>query len=70
MFMRWHDLLFIHWPVDAHLLRPLMPKSLELETFDGMGVTLPTDVPPLLHYAKLLEVAAWLPQRVREETSL
>jgi uncharacterized protein YqjF (DUF2071 family) len=35
MFMRWHDLLFIHWRVDPALLRPHIPPSLELETFDG-----------------------------------
>jgi uncharacterized protein YqjF (DUF2071 family) len=35
MFMRWHDLLFIHWPVSAHLLRPLIPETVELDTFDG-----------------------------------
>jgi uncharacterized protein len=35
MFMRWHDLLLIHWRVDPALLRPHIPKSLELETYDG-----------------------------------
>jgi uncharacterized protein YqjF (DUF2071 family) len=35
MFMRWHDLLFAHWRVDPALLRPLIPPSLELQTFDG-----------------------------------
>jgi uncharacterized protein len=34
-FMRWHELLFIHWPVPAGSLRPLIPAGLELETFDG-----------------------------------
>ena len=33
--MRWHDLLFLHWPVRPELLRPLIPRVLELETFDG-----------------------------------
>ncbi len=33
--MRWHDLLFMHWPVSKDLLRPLIPSALELETFDG-----------------------------------
>lgn len=33
--MRWHDLLFMHWPVPAGLLRPLVPPALELDTFDG-----------------------------------
>ena len=35
MAMDWHDLLFIHWPVSANLLRPLIPRPLELETFDS-----------------------------------
>jgi uncharacterized protein len=33
--MRWHDLAFLHWPVDAELLREHIPPGLELETFDG-----------------------------------
>ena len=33
--MRWHDLLFVHWPVRAELLRPLIPAELEIDTFDG-----------------------------------
>ena len=33
--MRWHDLLFAHWPVDAAALRTLLPAGLELETWDG-----------------------------------
>jgi hypothetical protein len=33
--MRWHDLLFIHWPIRPQVLRPLIPAALELDTFDG-----------------------------------
>jgi uncharacterized protein YqjF (DUF2071 family) len=33
--MRWHDLLFMHWPVPAATLRPLIPPALELDTFEG-----------------------------------
>jgi uncharacterized protein len=39
--MRWHDLLFLHWPIRPDLIRPFIPSALELETFDGwswMGV--------------------------------
>ena len=32
--MSWHDLLFMHWPVPADALRPLIPASLHLDTFD------------------------------------
>src|SRR5437667_5335244 len=33
--MRWHDLLFLHWPVRPEIIRPLIPQGLELDTFDG-----------------------------------
>jgi uncharacterized protein len=33
--MRWHDLLFLHWPIRPELIRPLIPSLLELDTFDG-----------------------------------
>jgi uncharacterized protein YqjF (DUF2071 family) len=33
--MRWHDLLFMHWPVPAQMLRPHIPDALQLDTFDG-----------------------------------
>ena len=42
MRMRWRDVLFAHWPVPANVLRPLIPKPLELDTFDGwawLGLT-------------------------------
>jgi uncharacterized protein len=35
MAMRWHDLLFLHWPVRPEILRPLIPSGLELDLFDG-----------------------------------
>ena len=35
MFMRWHDLIFLHWPVRPEVMRPLIPPELELDTFDG-----------------------------------
>ena len=33
--MRWHDLLFAHWPVRTELIRPFIPDALEIDTFDG-----------------------------------
>ena len=33
--MRWRGLLFAHWPVDADVLRPLVPAGLEIDTFEG-----------------------------------
>jgi uncharacterized protein len=35
LFMSWHDLLFMHWPVDGGALRPLIPPALSLDSFDG-----------------------------------
>lgn len=31
----WGKLLFMHWRVDANLLRPLIPEGLKIDTFDG-----------------------------------
>lgn len=33
--MRWHDLLFAHWPVSVEALRPLIPPIFEIDTYDG-----------------------------------
>jgi len=33
--MRWHDLLFMHWPLPEDSLQPLIPPALKLDTFDG-----------------------------------
>ena len=35
MAMVWHELLFMHWPVDARLLREFVPPGVEIEEFDG-----------------------------------
>ena len=35
LFMRWHDLLFAHWPVRISSIRPLIPDIVEIDTFDG-----------------------------------
>ena len=57
MAMQWHDLLFLHWPVPPAALRPAIPPTLALDTFDGtawlgvtpfrMAGTRPRLVPPL-----------------------
>ena len=39
---RWNNLLFMHWPIDADMLRPLIPDALEIDTFQGsawIGIT-------------------------------
>ncbi len=33
--MRWCNLLFAHWKVDASVLRRLIPRDLELDKYDG-----------------------------------
>ncbi len=33
----WRDLLFAHWPIRISTLRPLVPRSLELDCFDGQA---------------------------------
>jgi hypothetical protein len=33
--MSWHDLLFLHWPVEPDALRPHIPDRLAIDTFDG-----------------------------------
>lgn len=35
MYQRWHDLLFAHWSLPPDQVRPLVPRELELDTFDG-----------------------------------
>jgi uncharacterized protein len=35
MHQKWGKLLFIHWPIPAELLRPLIPNNLSIDTFDG-----------------------------------
>jgi uncharacterized protein YqjF (DUF2071 family) len=55
--MNWGKLLFMHWPIAARLLRPLIPQRLTIDTFDGsawIGVVpftmwgvRPTFIPPV-----------------------
>ncbi|PYY13549.1 MAG: hypothetical protein DMG61_12975 [Acidobacteria bacterium] len=35
MYQRWHDLLFAHWALPVDQVRPLVPRELEIDTFDG-----------------------------------
>jgi hypothetical protein len=35
MFQRWHDLLFAHWRAPVEALRPLVPRALPLDLFEG-----------------------------------
>jgi uncharacterized protein YqjF (DUF2071 family) len=35
MAQTWEDLLFAHWPVEASLLRRVVPQEIPIDTFDG-----------------------------------
>jgi uncharacterized protein len=53
----WHNLLFAHWPIAPEIMRPLLPASVTLDTFDGaawvgvvpfvMGGVRPRGIPPV-----------------------
>lgn len=57
MRMRWRELLFAHWSVDAAVIAPLIPRGLRLDSFEGrcyvgavpflMENVTPRFVPPL-----------------------
>jgi len=34
-YQQWNQVLFFHWKIPAESLQPLLPKNLELDTFDG-----------------------------------
>lgn len=34
MMQRWHDLLFAHWPIKIEAMRALIPRSLQLDTYE------------------------------------
>lgn len=65
MFQSWQEQLFMHWPVRREMLRELVPKELELDTYHGtayVGVTpfLLSDLrvrmlPPLPGVSRFLE---------------
>jgi uncharacterized protein len=64
----WGKLLFMHWRIEANLLRPLVPDGLEIDTFDGsawIAVTpftmwdirgLPPFLPPVPGFSSLHEL--------------
>ncbi len=37
MSQTWRDLLFAHWPVPVAMLRPLIPDTLAIDTYEGMA---------------------------------
>jgi uncharacterized protein YqjF (DUF2071 family) len=62
----WNDLLFAHWPIDADLLRALIPNLLPVDTYEGTawiavvpfwmsGVTA-RGIPPLPYFSQFPEM--------------
>lgn len=37
MYQTWGKLLFMHWPIDLEILRPLIPSQLSIDTFAGQA---------------------------------
>jgi len=37
MRMKWHDLAFFHWPVEARQLQSLLPSGVPVDEFDGQA---------------------------------
>ena len=37
MHQTWGKLLFMHWPIEVNLLRPLIPETLEIDSFNGQA---------------------------------
>ena len=35
LFMHWHDLIFMHWPIPSETIREYIPPALTIDTFDG-----------------------------------
>jgi len=64
--MRWHDLLFMHWPIPPEQLRAAVPPSLALDTFEGtawigivpfrMSGVRPRALPPLPYLSAFPEL--------------
>lgn len=64
--MRWLNLLFAHWPVDAQQLQALLPRGLELDLFDGeawlgivpftMADVAPRGIPALGRFSQFPEI--------------
>ncbi|HEY0404896.1 MAG TPA: DUF2071 domain-containing protein [Pyrinomonadaceae bacterium] len=64
--MNWGKLLFMHWPLQAETLRPLIPERLTIDTFDGaawVGVVpftmwgvRPTFIPPIPGFSRFHEL--------------
>ena len=37
MYQRWENLLFLHWPINPHVIQRGLPPGLHVDTFEGRG---------------------------------
>ncbi|UOR11066.1 YqjF family protein [Halobacillus amylolyticus] len=66
MYQEWEELTFFHWPMPTHIIRPFVPKSFEIDTFEGSAwlAVVPFHInhmrlrglPPLPYFSHLLEL--------------
>ncbi|MCU0710675.1 MAG: DUF2071 domain-containing protein [Pirellula sp.] len=54
----WRDLLFLHWKIPTEELRPLVPKELEIDTYDGQSFV------ALVPFRMCEICPPWLPKRL------
>ncbi len=59
MHMSWRSLLFMHWPVPASQLRPLVPDTMEIDSFDGSAWV------GLVPFTMAGVGHRWMPRRLR-----
>ena len=73
MRQEWRHLLFLHWKVESHAIERLLPKGLEVDTFEGSGwiglvpftirptraPVLPLPVLPSFHEVNLRTYVRW-----------
>jgi uncharacterized protein len=63
---RWNEIAFLHWPVEAASIQPLLPAGVEVDTFDDCGwigiipfhlsVRMPPQMPSIPRVSRTLEV--------------
>ena len=63
MFQRWVNLAFLHWPVPADRLRPLVPPELTIQDFDGTSWV---GIVPFRVEDLCARASAWLPLNFNE----
>lgn len=57
-YQRWRSLLFMHWPVAVEALRPLLPRRLSIDLYDGVAYV------GLVPFAMIGVRPPWAPKRL------